>query len=250
MEEQNQAATDATCPWPVWLRIVVSLLVTIHLWAILGRPIEFATGGPTGPSPASTAFYRPVRGYSEFAYLNHGYAFFAPDPGPSHLIRVRLVPAESGTSDLGSQLASDQLTYPDLSRQWPRLLYHRHFMLTEFLHNTYQPRLMPAEIAENPLLANRWRLDRSRHEAILESMASHLRGVTGAKEVMIRRVEHRLVGLPEFLGGQRRLDDPSLYVDLLEVEDQSPIPRFGFPPATDPERGAPPAPGFRFGEQR
>ena len=30
------------------------------------------------------------RPYLEAAYLDHGYAFFAPDPGPSHLVRYEL----------------------------------------------------------------------------------------------------------------------------------------------------------------
>lgn len=239
------------------------MLILGHLWAVVGRPIEFATRGPTGPSPASSAFYRPIRWYSEATYLNHGYAFFAPNPGPSHLIRVE-VPTEQGEVET--------YTYPDLRRQWPRLLYHRHFMLTEFLHNTFQPRAIPDEIAADAEMAERWKDDRRRYEAVRESMREHLVGALGSDQLKIRRVEHQLAGLPEFLYDRLRLDDPRLYLDLPEeptdfraddyvpqglpgfgdpnpnlpprdMQDSSAVPRFGAPNRPGPPRGNLPGSG-------
>jgi hypothetical protein len=201
-------------------------LIIGQIWAVVGRPIEFATQGPTGTSPAASAFYRPIRTYSEFSHLSHGYAFFAPDPGPSHLIRVNF---ESSDPDQPTEIM-----FPDRKQQWPRLLYHRHFMLTEFLHQSFSPREIPPPLAEDPAFRQRWQLDRARFVAILGSMENHLEKKTGAEEVRITRLEHQLIGLPEFLAGQRRLDDPSLYIELTEPFGESPlndnpIPRFGFP---------------------
>ncbi|XZE54651.1 hypothetical protein SH139x_000626 [Planctomycetaceae bacterium SH139] len=214
-------------------RLLASIFIVGQLWAILGRPIEFATQGPTGTSPAAAAFYKPIRGYSEFTYLNHGYAFFAPDPGPSHLLRATVErPPEQPVT----------LLFPDWDRQWPRLLYHRHFMLTEFLHNTFQPPLPPLESAPSELagdqgLAERWSLDRQRYEAIRESYRQHLQTAWGTEMVRLQRVEHQLVGLPEFLQQGQPLNDPVLYVDLYDdLYDAQPEPvpswpRFGAPNA-------------------
>ena len=229
LEEETD---DCSTPWrPMWGRMGASVLIIGMLWAIVGRPIEFATRGPSGPSPASSAFYMPIRGFSEFAYLNHGYAFFAPDPGPSHLFRVRVV--SSDPDAIGTD--EGERTYPDLERQWPRLLYHRHFMLAEFLHNTYQPKGVPESIAGDASMVALWQLERARHEAILASFESHLLKTTGAEQIELRRFEHRLVGLPEFLAGQRQLNDPSLYFELMDSEADVPaIPRFGVPPEGRP----------------
>lgn len=221
-----------------WWRIAISVFIIGHLWAVIGRPLEFATQGPTGPSPAGSLFYAPIRAYSEAAYLNHGYAFFAPNPGPSHLIRVE-VPSEEGETET--------YLYPDLERQWPRLLYHRHFMLTEFFHNTYQPAQMPEEVVENRALAERWALDRQRHEAIRGSLRRRLQQVHETDQLTIHRVEHRLAGLPEFLSEQLRLDDPQLYIDLpddnpeyrSQLRNDAPplVPRFGAPSPQNESRG-------------
>lgn len=197
-----------------WWRRLASLAIVIQLWAILGRPLEFATQGPTGTSPAARALYDPIKPYAEFTYLNHGYAFFAPNPGPSHLIRVTTEPSGGG---------KQESIYPDLSVQWPRLLYHRHFMLSEFLNNTFQPSEPPAEISQVDWLRARWELDRARYDAILDSMQSHLAVKAGVMKdsVVLHRLEHQLLGLPEFLEDPRRINEPSLMVDLTELEQQA-----------------------------
>ena len=211
-------------------KFIASVLIIGHVWAVFGRPIEFATQGPTGVSPAASSFYTPVRGYSEFTYLNHGYAFFAPDPGPSHLMRVQFEkPDEDGRN------VSQEWMFPDLKEQWPRLLYHRHFMLAEFLHNTYQPRSFPGPTPDDPAVLEAWNKGRARHEAILDSITNHLKKRAGVDELRLRRVEHQLVGLPEFLNGQNRLDDPLLYLELSdEADSYMEIPRFGVPPQGRP----------------
>lgn len=188
------------------LRLLLGFLIIGHLWAVLARPIEFATQGPGGASPAAIALHAPVKGYSEFAYLNHGYAFFAPDPGPSHLLRVRV-------SGEGEEAAE---TFPDLSRQWPRLLYHRHFMLTEFLHNVYAPPIPDALDDEVPS-DDPWRGDRTRYEAIRDSMRRHIqasRGLATVDVVEIERVEHRMPFLDEYLEERVRLNSERLYRTL------------------------------------
>ncbi len=61
--------------------------------------------------------------------LNHGYRFFAPDPGPSHLIRYHLHWSDGHGRDG---------VFPNLTEERPRLLYHRYFMLAEHLEGLYE----------------------------------------------------------------------------------------------------------------
>ncbi len=196
-----ETATAGNIPSRRW-RVVLSLLVIGHLWAVVARPIEFATQGPFGTSPAATALRTPVRSYGEWMYLDHGYAFFAPDPGPSHLIRATVQTADG---------PPQQLIYPDLSDQWPRLLYHRHFMLSEFFNNLYHPAGdPPPDMAADPMAVQGWHSSRRRYEAVRDSIIHRLSLRFPDSEITIERLEHRQPGLPEFLDGSWTIDDPRL----------------------------------------
>jgi len=100
------------------VRTVISVLLILHLVAIASAPLAM--------EPASLVaqkvfgFFRP---YLDGAFLNHGYHFFAPEPGPSHLIRYELA-LPDGLTENG--------VFPDSEQHRPRLNYHRHFMLSEF----------------------------------------------------------------------------------------------------------------------
>lgn len=130
-------------PWHAAWRWLVSLLVIAHLAAVISAPWSLSTGDalppgyiappgqPEVPEPNSSAWQKPLvprtlhrffRHYLNLVYMNHGYEFFAPDPGGTHLVSYR-VSKPDGTSVEGR--------FPDLEAQWPRLLYHRHMMLAE-----------------------------------------------------------------------------------------------------------------------
>jgi len=204
---------------PSWLanprvRFVLSVLLIGHVWAIVGRPLEFATQGPFGTSPSASAIYAPVRGYSQFAYLDHGYAFFAPDPGPSHFFEALMT---------SKTAPPEELRFPDLAEQQPRLLYHRHFMLAEFLNDVYHPPGgPPKEISENAIASVQWMRGRNRYEAVRDSILNHLRQEHPGKDVAIRRVEHRQPGLPEFNEGGIGTRDPRLFQVLFDTIDGGP----------------------------
>ncbi|QEG43345.1 hypothetical protein [Roseimaritima ulvae] len=220
------ASETAELPAVRW-RWIASGLIIWQLWAVLGEPVEFMTRAPMSieGSPAGEAFNRPVKAYSEFTYLNHGYAFFAPDPGPSHLIEVRV-------ENPGGEPLKE--TFPSLQQQWPRLLYHRHFMLTEFLHNLHAARL-PAELRDDTSeeIAD-WRASRQQFEAIRDSFRRHVASTVGVEvqHVSIARIEHRAPFVPEYLLDSVRLRDERLYTELpdewapVAVE---PLPGLGAP---------------------
>ncbi len=182
----------------------------MHLWAVASPPLAFQTRGPLGGSPSVATLAAPVRGYGEFLYLNRGYAFFAPDPGPSHLI-------QAAYTDTTGKV--DEELFPDRTRQWPRLLYHRHFMLTEFLHEIYQPPGPPPQLREVDANAARaWSAARGRYESVRQSYVNHLKSIHGeSRDVAIRRIEHRIPSFVELMARPTPLSDPSLYGVLADV---------------------------------
>ena len=149
------------------------LLLAWHLVALCVGP---ATMPPA--SPLQTGAARAFAPYLATLYLGHGYHFFAPDPGPSTLLEYE------GTLSDGTPVAG---TLPDLDDHFPRLLYHRHFMLTERLGGP---------------LAN----STGYHRALADGLFI----ATGADELSLTAVTHRTPDVREVQLGFG-LDDPALY---------------------------------------
>lgn len=191
------------------VKIILSILVTLQLLAVTAEPFRFFTRDASGvPSPVS----RPIRSllapYVEFAYLNHGYFFFAPEPGPSHLMECRLKTSEG---------EEKQLRLPDRTAQWPRLLYHRHFMLAEFLHALYAPPVSESpQFRSNQGLMRVWLADRQRFERIRDSMCNHLVARYGVETATIDRLEHQLLNGQQVLAERVQLTDSRLYLLLAD----------------------------------
>ena len=123
---------DKSKPLSRRVRGVVSVLLVLHLVAIASAPLAMEPASL--PAQKVFAVFRP---YLDAAFLNHGYHFFAPEPGPSHLIRYELTFSD-GRVESG--------VFPDPAEQMPRLNYHRHFMLSEFanrlaVNDSQQPAL-------------------------------------------------------------------------------------------------------------
>jgi hypothetical protein len=159
------------------VRVLVTIALIVHLVAVAIPPMSVPPASTLQSSAAS--FVRP---YTEFVGLaNHGYRFFAPDPGPSDMMRVKIW-------DKNGRQQPD-IDYPDLNKQWPRLLYHRHFMLTSRLQG-----------APDNLLGRQ----------LAESYARHLCAKHDAREVRIYRRLHRLAS-PEQVLQRVSLRDESLF---------------------------------------
>lgn len=230
------------------IRAIVSALVAFHVFAVFIAPFHFSTRAPDGfDSPASGPVRSFIDPYIRFMYLDHGYFFFAPDPGPSHLIRyeVRFADGRKETGQL-----------PDLDQHWPRLLYHRHFMISESLHNSFAPPVAPAPPEappENaPARAQReyrrrkdvwkeqvydaWESQRKTYEKFRASLIDHIRsrheGQGEIEEIKLARIEHRLI----FPGDQRDGVDgreDRFFVELNEnpmIEAGANAPRAANPP--------------------
>ena len=113
-------------PWPRWARSLVSALLLFHLAGLLVAPATVE------PCPRVFQQIYPLFGWwLQLLNMNQGNHFFAPDPGASTLVEYQVATAD-GTLIRGR--------IPDRATQ-PRLLYHRHFMLTESLGNTPESEL-------------------------------------------------------------------------------------------------------------
>jgi hypothetical protein len=169
--------------------VVAYHLLAVFLGAWMGSP-------PT--SPFADAVARPFRAYIALTDLNHGYRFFAPNPGPSHLFRYRLGFAD-GTHRDGY--------FPDREEHWPRLFYHRFFMLSENL-NVLRPsspsREMPS--AESEQLQRGFR-------ALAGSYAAELLRKNDAVRIDWEYVRHYQASPDEVLA-DRELKDEEFYETL------------------------------------
>lgn len=182
---------------------ILSLLIALHLAGIVAEPLRFFSRSPVlEGAPYALSLRRWMAPYVEFFYWDHGYFFFAPNPGPNHLL-------EATRSD--SDRTSSSRRWPDRQRHWPRLDYHRHFMLAEFYHGlAVAPQPDPQE-AQRPDLLARWEADRQRFLAIDRSIRRHLDQQLEGSLYRLDRIEHPLPDPDQFFGERLRLDDPKSY---------------------------------------
>ena len=187
--------------WSPHAKLIASILVAFHVSAVFLAPMWFASGQQSPAIAPLMSVYRP---YINAAFLNHGYAFFAPEPGPTHLVRYRLQ-FDNGRAD-------EEGVFPNLATERPRLLYHRHFMLSESLF-TYSnlpplgPNATRAEQAEHAA--------RTQHYELLKSsLARHVAAANHAETAILHRWEHRPLFPDEVTRNGKRLDAEDTYRDL------------------------------------
>lgn len=212
-------------PWSVRRRAVVSVLLALHLIAVISAPL--AIPGPSAELSRKVAdVFSP---YLHATHLYNGYRFFAPNPGPSHVVRYELTMPD-GNLRHGR--------FPNLNDEWPRQLYHRHFMISETVFNLMNiPSDEEMTARANDIRAGAKRLRDSGHESfarhvdafaqreeesfasgkqqrelLLTAIAQRLLADTGAVRVRLF-VQTHLIPTPIDSATGRELDDPTLYVE-------------------------------------
>lgn len=159
---------------------MASLAILTYLAAVIIAPLS----GPPPATELSQAILQPFRPLLGALYLGHGYRFFAPDPGPGHSLRWTI------TRPDGSTLSG---TTPDAERDWPRLLYHRRFMVAEKIAPLVPPPDAPPEV-------------RARAKAdwlpLVKAVAGNLLRTHGGDRVTLEMVEHYLPGPDEVAEGR------------------------------------------------
>ncbi len=186
---------------PRW-RWLISVALVLHLTAVFAAPFS----GPDPASPLSQEIVRPFGPYLDATYLGHGYRFFAPAPGPSHLVKYTLE-MPGGSSSAG--------VFPNLPEQQPRLLYHRHFMLSEKLNGLHEALGGAKNLAELPPQATpqdreNWQRAQSTVQEVARSYAQHLLHTSGAQRVTLELLRHELPS-PLDMQRSRPLDDKASY---------------------------------------
>lgn len=223
-------APDTCYTLPLAWRIGLSAALLWHLAAVFLPAFTSATRAPEF-SPLATALITqwPMRAYIGAMYLDHGYAFFAPNPSASHLIHYKVEFADGRAPVEGR--------FPDLKLQQPRLKYHRHFMIAEDYNNRFEPPTPPAEPSPPALNAQpterdrqlqvelrrihaeelaAWKHRRSHYEAMTKSLENHVLKTYGGSKATITRVEHRQLNPYEVTELGMTVDDPSTFVNLSE----------------------------------
>ena len=161
------------------VRAAVSVLLLVHVFAVFIGPWAMP---PSSELAAGCA--RIFHPYLDVLCLANGYRFFAPEPGPSHLVRYEV------TQDDGTRKSA---VFPDRQQHKPRLLYHRYFMLSEFINTLESP--------DAP---------RDRGEALAKGYAQHLASEHHANAVRLYLRRHYVPRTSEVRQGMR-LSDKALY---------------------------------------
>ena len=176
--DRSERATSQAIRRP--LRLMASLAILTYLAAVIIAPLS----GPPPATDLSQAILQPFRPLLGGLYLGHGYRFFAPDPGPGHSLRWTI------TRPDGTTLAG---TTPDAERDWPRLLYHRRFMVAEKIAPLVPPPDAPAEIRAQA---------RADWLPLVKGVAGNLLRTHGGDRISLEMVEHYLPGPTEVAEGR------------------------------------------------
>jgi len=199
-------------PFKRWL---LSLFVVAHFAIVCAAPLAVHVQGfgprlspprqgpPPPPNeritmPAVFRFAEFIQPYLDGLYLNHGYSFFAPEPGPSFVLKYEVTPAE-GEPIVGR--------LPDLDEHWPRLLYHRYFMIAS--QNADLVRQGQAQAAAQGSDSPPRGTDTFGH-----AVARHISRLHGDAPVALTLYVHRLLWPAEVRSGKRlEADDTYVFDD-------------------------------------
>jgi len=173
--------------WSAGVRLIVSAVVGLYLLVVVVPPLA----GPPPSSGLARTMLQPLRPLVGSLHLGHGYRFFAPDPGPGHSIRW------TATLPDGSERTG---LIPDRTADWPRLLYHRRFMVSEKIAAQVPPPDAPEEVRDEA---------RRTWVPLVKGVARRLLDDHDGEQVQLTLVQHFLPGPEEVLAGTVEPDDRS-----------------------------------------
>jgi hypothetical protein len=204
-KSEDAANVQPSQSWSTQRKVLVSIAIGLHLFAVFA--------GPCASPPPASYLWNVIAGrvdgqdgiltpYLRAAYLNHGYRFFAPNPGPSHLVRFE-IDLDSGTMIEGQ--------FPDVDEHYPRLLYHRMFMISETAFSLADSvREMPAPNSLSD--AERAEFDKqlATTDALAKSIARQLLAQHQGQRVRLYIRTHE-IPFPNDVAAGQSLDDPALF---------------------------------------
>lgn len=191
--------------WTPRRKVIGSILIAFHIFAVFAAPCasppptSYAWNWIAGRVDGTDGLLMP---YLRAGYLNHGYRFFAPNPGPSHLVRYE-IDLKSGGEIKGH--------FPDTEDQFPRLLYHRMFMVSETAFNLAEPvRETPPAGALSELEQLDFDKQLAASDSLAKSIARQLLTQYDGRQVRLFLMTHEIPFPTDVAAGQR-LDDPTLF---------------------------------------
>lgn len=117
--KQGGAAQAAPRSWKRRLAFyALNLVLFLHLVAVCAAPMSVQPS-----SRLQQNLWLVMSPYVQLLYQNNGFHFFAPNPEGAYSVLYTVELADGSTQD--GKFPNRQI--------FPRLLYHRHFMLSEFL---------------------------------------------------------------------------------------------------------------------
>ena len=155
--------------------VLLNAWLAFHVFAIFISP---ATMPPASPLLVDAA--RCALPYNQALFLNHGYHFFAPDPGASTLISYEI--PRPGDAPIKGR-------FPDPAIS-PRLLYHRYFMLAE----------------------NIWGFPESTQDEVFRAYARHFSQQHGSETIALNVVSHDPSSIARIQAGGK-LSDPETFAE-------------------------------------
>lgn len=153
--------------------LLLNLWIVFHVFSVFIAP-----AGMPPASPLLVDAARVAEPYNQLLFLNHGYHYFAPDPGASTLVEYE-IPREGDIPIRGR--------FPNPSL-FPRLLYHRYFMLAENV------RAFPMET----------------QESVLHGYAMHFAEQHNSDRIQLSFIQHEPSSIARLLAGGL-LNDPETY---------------------------------------
>lgn len=186
MKPSDSSVAASAATWSRGWRRFVTVLLIWHLVAIVHTPLTLGGGFANLLGP-----WQWVRDYATLLYLDHGYRFFAPEPGPTHTVKLVL-----GDGEL-----QQTIRLPDRASTWPRLLYHRWFMLGESLSNAVDGAVAGAA----PFREAQAELEREIATARAQALITEVQELTALRDDNAREYQFHQQALRILVEGLRRL---------------------------------------------
>ena len=90
MSKPNES-DETNAPIAPWLKLCLSIVLVVYLAIVLLGPLS----NPISSQHLSLPLAKTVRPAHEALFLGHGFRFFGPDPGPSHIVRYTITTANN-----------------------------------------------------------------------------------------------------------------------------------------------------------
>jgi hypothetical protein len=235
VRESNTMDGKLSRPWQfLWFG-----LISFHLVAVFAEPFQFFSRSPVQSGADAELLRRATRPYAQFMFLDHGYFFFAPNPGPGHVLRVMADDAPLPIPEDRFRVNPHEgVLFPDRNRDKPRLVYHRYLMFADFVNARFAPAELDPELAKDLFIQRSWSRDRAIYAHLVRAVSDKVKRDTQQPFVRVDRLEREIPDRMSTLQQQVRISDPR-WIQILPESPETrregdssavPAPSIGTPP--------------------